>query len=91
MPATKSPFIEGLVSEEIRRLVAEAIADGGIMSVANCVAKVVAVYPNCGISKRQIADEVMMAAAAAGVAVEIGPIKEAARESARKDAAPPLK
>jgi hypothetical protein len=48
-------------------------------------------YPNCGISKRQIADEVMMAAAAAGVAVEIGPIKEAARESARKDAAPPLK
>jgi hypothetical protein len=72
MRAAETPFIEGLVSKEIRRLVAEAIADGGMLSVANCVARITVVYPNCGISKRQIADEVVMVAAAAGIAVEIG-------------------
>jgi len=67
-----TPFIEEFVDEEIRRLVAEAIAHESTLSTAECVAAVKQVYPTCGLSKRLIADKVMMAAAAAGVAVEIG-------------------
>ena len=74
MRAAETPFIEGLVAEEIRRVVAEAIANGEMISTSECVAKINAVYPNCGISARRMADEVMMAAAVAGVAVEIDAI-----------------
>ena len=52
MRAAQTPFIEGLVAEEIRRFVAEAIAKGDMISTSECVAKINAVYPNCGISKR---------------------------------------
>jgi hypothetical protein len=75
MGSAATPFIEGLVDEEIRRLVAEAIAEGGTISTAECVAKVKSVYPTCGLSKRTIADMVISAAAAAGIAVEIGPVQ----------------
>ena len=64
--------VEATVSEEVRRLVAEAVAAGGIMSIAEGVARIVAAIPRSGLSKRQIGDEVMMAAVAAGIAVEIG-------------------
>jgi hypothetical protein len=33
---------------------------------------VLSAYPECGLSKRHIGDEIMMTAAAAGLAVEIG-------------------
>jgi len=65
--------IESLGSEEVRRLVAEAVADGSIMSIADGVATIVAAVPRSGLSRRQIGDELMMAAVAAGIAVEIGP------------------
>jgi len=65
---------EELVVEEIRRMVAEAVSNGGIISTAGCVAQIKALYPTSGFSRRHIADEVMMAAAAAGLAVEIGPV-----------------
>ena len=77
MRAAQTPFIEGLVAEEIRRFVAEAIADGHMISTSECVTKINAVYPNCGISTRRMEDEVMMAAAAAGVAVEFDAIGNA--------------
>ena len=64
--------IEAIVSEEVRRLVAEAVAEGRTMLIADGVARIAAVIPNSGLSKRQIGDELMMAAVA-GVAVEIGP------------------
>lgn len=67
-----TPFIEALVDDEIRRLVAKAIAESSTISTAECVAEVKRVYPTCGLSKRHIGDRVLMAAAAAGVAVEIG-------------------
>ena len=67
-----SIFIEDLITDEIRRLVAEAIQEGGTLSVAECVEAVTKVYPKTGLSKRYIADEVIMAAAKAGVAIEIG-------------------
>ena len=50
MRAAQTPFIEGLVAEEIRRFVAEAIANGDMISTSECVAKINAVYPNCGLS-----------------------------------------
>jgi hypothetical protein len=65
-------------------LVAEAVADGGIMSIADGVARIVAAVPRSGVSKRQIGDELMMAAVAAGIAVEIGPSQ---RDVARNDLA----
>lgn len=71
-----TPFIEGLVDEEIRRLVAKAIASDTTVSTVECVAQVKRVYPTCGLSKRYLGDKVMMAAAAAGVAVEIGSTKK---------------
>lgn len=67
-----SPFIQGLVTEEIRRMVAGAIEDGSTVSSASVAAQVIGTYPNCGLTEAQIADEVMIAAARAGVAVEIG-------------------
>ena len=88
MRAEQTSFIEGRVAEEIRRAVAEAIAGGDTISTSEYVAKISAVYPNCGLSKRQIADEIMMAAAAAGVAVEIGVTDRASTsESARQSRA----
>jgi hypothetical protein len=83
MRAAQTPFIEGLVAEEIRRFVAEAISNGNMISTSKCVTKINAVYPNCGISARRMADEIMMAAAAAGVAVEIGVIDASIKDSAR--------
>ena len=61
-------------------MVAEAVSKGGIISTAECVAQIKALYPMSGFSRRHIADEVIMAAAAAGVAVEIGPVMREVRK-----------
>ena len=58
--------VDTTIAEEVRRLVAEAVAKGGIMSIADGVAMIVAAVPRSGLSKRQIGDELMMAAVAAG-------------------------
>lgn len=71
MGVAKTAFIQQQVSEEIRRIVAEAVSSGGTISTADCVTQIMAIYPNCGVSKRQLANEVMMAASAAGIAVEM--------------------
>ena len=81
MGTRTSPFIEGLVEEEIRRLVAEAIAKHGMVSTAECAERIRHVYPTCGLSDRNLANRVMMAAAAAGVAVEIGKSNSGAGEA----------
>jgi hypothetical protein len=73
-----TPFIEALVDDEIRRLVAEAIAKNSTISTTECVAEVKRVYPTCGLSKRYLGDRVLMTAAAAGVPVEIGASKKPA-------------
>lgn len=77
-----TPFIEGLIDAEIRRLVAEAIANASTVSTTECAAEVKRVYPTCGLSKRYIGDRVLMAAAAAGVAIEIGASKKRAPRAA---------
>ena len=65
-------FIRNLVSEEVRRIVADAVEDDVLLSAPETAAEVLRIYPNCGLAEEAIADEVMMAAAKAGVAVEIG-------------------
>ena len=79
-----STFIEDLITDEIRRLVAEAIQDGGALSVAECVEAVTKVYPKTGLSRRYIADEVIMAGAKAGVAIEIGRVRHSELSRDRK-------
>ena len=73
--------VETTIAEEVRRLVAEAVAEGSIMSIADGVATIVAAVPRSGLSKRQIGDELMMAAVAAGIAVEIGPSRRTVEKS----------
>ncbi len=69
----ETDFIADLVAAEIRRIVAEAGSDGGMLSASECAARILRTYPGCGLRETQIADRVMMAAAGAGIAVEIGP------------------
>ena len=57
MSGASSPFIEGLIDEEIRRFVAEAIAQTTTLSTSACVAKIKAVYPTCGLSKRYLGEQ----------------------------------
>ena len=78
MRAAKPPSVEDLVSDEIRRLVAEAVANGGILSIGDGVVQIMSAHPDCRLTKRQVGDELILAAAAAGVAVEIGPPRRAA-------------
>jgi hypothetical protein len=66
-------FIRGLVAEEINCLVAEAIATGAKVSVAECAAKVRLRYPACDLTDEQLAAEVMLAATAVGVTLHPGP------------------
>jgi hypothetical protein len=72
MSNTGSPFIVGLVEDEVRRFIAEAIARGGTISTSECVAKIRIVYPTCGLSRRTISDMVIAAASTSGVPVAIG-------------------
>jgi hypothetical protein len=72
MGQTVSGFIQDLVSKEIRRIVADASGDETMVSASALANQVMDIYPNCGLNAREIADQVMMAAARAGMAVEIG-------------------
>lgn len=65
-------FVHALVLKAIRRSVADAIRSGTIVSASDCADRILETYPTCGLSKRQLADEVMVAAAKAGVPVEFG-------------------
>jgi hypothetical protein len=66
------PLVHGRVSEEIRRVVADAIGGGGCCLPAGRYAAVIArAFPNCGITADQIADEIVEAAIRAGINVEI--------------------
>jgi hypothetical protein len=76
MNKTASPIIDGPVDEEIRRLVAEAVASRNTIATSECVKKIRTAFPTCGLSKRQITDRVIATAAAAGAAVEFGETTE---------------
>jgi hypothetical protein len=88
MGAAVSDFITTLVQEEVRRIVADAIQGKQILGASVHAQQVLRTYPNCGMTERDIADHIIIAAAKAGVAVEIGHVDgprplPAAYESAR--------
>ena len=72
MGAAITNLVQVLVSEEVRRIVADAVGDGGCVSASSAAAQVLKAYPNCGLAEREIADEIALAASRAGVAVEFG-------------------
>ena len=64
-----SHVVQTLVSEEIRRIVAEAVGDGMCVSARASAAAIVRTYPNSGMDQAEIIAEIVSAASAAGVAV----------------------
>src|SRR4051812_7315801 len=80
MRSAVSSFIQKLVFEEIRRMVAEAIKSNTTsLSAPACAAEIMKTYPRCGLDEAELANEVMMAAAYAGVPVEFGRQRSASR------------
>jgi hypothetical protein len=67
-----SQFISGPVSKEIRRIATEAARSGRIVSATETAATILKTYPTCGLDEEEIANEVMLLAAEAGVGVQIG-------------------
>jgi len=53
-------------------MVAGAAAEYGAISADSAAKEILSTYPNCGISEVEIADQVKIAAAGAGVAVKVG-------------------
>ena len=76
-----SGFVPGLVGDEIKRIVAARSKDGSVLSAAAAAAEIANASPGCGLSESEIADQLMMAAASAGVAVEIGAIPPPVRKA----------
>ena len=65
-------LVQGLVLEEIRRLVAESIEERSCLSSGRSALRIARAYPNCGMTPAEIAEEILRAAIPAGVAVELG-------------------
>jgi hypothetical protein len=69
-----SRFIRGIVTAEIKRIIARNTKSGSILSADQATAEVLTTYPRCGIEKRALANEIVLTAAAAGLAIELGPV-----------------
>jgi len=69
-----SRFIRGLVTAEIKRIIAEKTKSGSVLSAEKATTEVLTRYPRCGIDQRALANEIVLSAAAAGLAVELGPV-----------------
>jgi len=65
-------FNQILMLEEVRRVVADAVERRATISAPDAAARIGRTHPNSGLSEREIAGEIMIAAARAGVSVEIG-------------------
>jgi hypothetical protein len=65
-------FVQTLVLRAVRRYIADRIRSGSIVSASACATEILAAYPALELDHRAVADEVMLAAGRAGVAVEIG-------------------
>ncbi len=78
MSVANLKLVQGLVLEEIRRIVAESIEQRSCLSSARSALQIAKAYPNCGMTPTEIAEEILRAAIPAGVAVELGrPAREA--------------
>lgn len=65
-------FLDALVLKAVRRYIADAIQSQSIVSASDCAAEILMTYPSCRLDRETVADEVIMAAAKAGVPVESG-------------------
>jgi hypothetical protein len=72
MGQSEASFIGKLVTQDIQRCVAEAVASGSMISASACAAKIVQAYPGSSLDGRDIEDMIIKAAAAARVPVEFG-------------------
>lgn len=72
MDSEPTQVVRTLVSEEIRRIVAEAVGDGMCVSARASAVRIMRTYPNSGMSEDEIVGEIGSAAAAAGVVLEDG-------------------
>jgi hypothetical protein len=70
--ARHSELVEAVLLRAIRRKIAEAIQSNTIISAAECADEILGAYPTSAGDRNAIADEVMIAAARAGVPVEFG-------------------
>ena len=71
MRADRPDTIETLIDEEIRRVVADAIREGGYLSSSSAAAQIMKVYPTCGLSPRVLSVRIILAAAVAGVTIKL--------------------
>ena len=60
-----------LIFDEIRHIVSKAIAGGETLRAGPHVHRLSEIYPSASMSQGRIADEIILAASKAGVAVEI--------------------
>jgi hypothetical protein len=79
----RTTFIQTLVSQQIRRMIAEAIRDGDVLSASGCAAKIISTYPNYGLVQSDVAYAVAHAAARMSVPVEMGE-RQTLTEQSRK-------
>lgn len=63
--------VRDLVQEEIRRLVADAIAHGDIVNTGLLAAQIDRAYGDCGLTREEIMLEIAAACAKAGVPLEL--------------------
>ena len=60
-----------LIFDEIRHVIADAIASGEVLSIKSHVERLAKTYGTSGFSKGRIADELILAAAHAQIAVQM--------------------
>jgi hypothetical protein len=70
-------FIQALILKAVRQHAAAAIQSRSMISAAGCAAQTGRTYPGCQLDQAELIDEIAFAAARAGVAVQVGPPKEA--------------
>ena len=60
------------VSDEISRIVASAKSNGECIFASVSAAWLIRIYPDCGLTERELTDAIILAASKAGVAAEMG-------------------
>jgi hypothetical protein len=65
-------YVRTLLLKAVRRHVAEAVLSGSIVTAADCADEILETYPACELDRETVANEVLIAAAKAGLAVEFG-------------------
>jgi hypothetical protein len=68
---THTEFLRLRVDDEIRRLVAEAVRTGSVISSAREAERLAALYSSCGQSAEKISEEIIRAGICAGIPIEM--------------------